>query len=83
MMVVSIKKLQDDGLRKKIQYNISMSRPGNPNPDHQLRYPNECDEKNVNRIKDITKRVTHEYELFMELKKVRLLKRTGKRRVEA
>ncbi len=75
--------MQEDGIRKMIEYNIALAHPSNPNPDHKLRYPNECDEKNVNRIKDITKRVTHESDLRLEMLAVRLLKKTGPRRIEA
>jgi len=82
-VVASAKKFQEDGLRKMIEYNISLSHPDNPNPDHKTKYPNECDAKNVNRLKDIEKRVTHEHELRLEVNKVRLLKKTGPRRTEA
>jgi len=75
--------MEEEGLRKMIEYNISTSHPQNPNPDHAIRYPNECDAKNVNRIRDIEKRVKHENDLRIEINKVRLLKRTGPRRVEA
>ncbi len=79
----SAKQFQEDGLRKKIEYVIQLSNPKSPNPDHLTRFPNECSATNVNRIKDITKRVTHEYSLWLEMKKVRLTKRTGNRRIES
>lgn len=82
-MVTSLKKMQEDGLRKMIEYNISLAHPENPNPDHKLRYPNECNAKNNNRLQDIEKRVKHENDLRMEMLKVRLLKKTGVRRIEA
>lgn len=62
----------EQGLVKKIQYNISLAK--SQNPDHKLRYPNECDIKNVNRIADITKRVTKEFQLFQEVRKLRRIK---------
>lgn len=74
---------KEDGLRKMLQYNITTSNPKNPNPDHKLRYPNECSASNTNRIADITKRVTHEHDLFLKLKEARLKKATGRRRIEA
>ncbi len=82
-MITSRKQMQEDGLRKMIEYNISLAHPSNPNPDHKSRYPNECDAKNNNRIADITKRVNHENDLRLEMLKLRLLKKTGPRRIEA
>ncbi len=67
------------GLKKKIDYQISLST--SRNPDFMVRHPNENKESNsVNWKKDIIKRVTHEEDLRQEVLAVRLAKRTGPRR---
>lgn len=76
----SNKLFQENGRKKLIAYAICTS---NTNPDHKLRYPNECDPKNTNRINDIKKRINHECDLYQAVRKTRELKRTGNRRLQA
>ncbi len=83
MVTTSTKKMEEDGLRLKIEYVMRLSNPENPNPDHLTKYPNECKKSNTNRIQDITKRVTHEFQLWKAMKDMRIAKRTGKRRISA
>ncbi len=74
---------QEVGLRKKIQYAISLSNPANPNIDCKNKHPNECSPTNQHRIEDITKRITDEHVTRLKLLAVRLQKRTGNRRIAA
>ncbi len=73
----------EQGLKIKIEYAKRLANPSNPNPDTKIRYPNECDPKNANREADIEKRITREFQSFQDVKKMRLEKRTGPRRIQA
>ncbi len=79
-MNASNKLFQKRGLEKKIEYQIGLSR--SRNPDFVVRHPNETEDKNKLGWKaDILKRVKHEESLRQEVLKVRLVKRTSKRRL--
>ncbi len=77
--VRSNKQFQDDGLRKKIQYQILLS--NSRNPDFVVRHPNELKSKNQDWKKEITNRVTQEHNVMLKLHKVRLIKKTSHRRL--
>lgn len=77
--MTSNKEMQEMGLKKNIEYQISLAR--SRNPDFVVRHPNELKAKNQDWKKEITKRVNNEESTRQALLKVRLSKRTGERRL--
>lgn len=80
MVTRSNKKFREDGLRKNLAYAITLSNPKNPNPDYKAQHPSECQASNPNRIKEITTRIKHQHDLYVQMRALRLKKATGERR---
>lgn len=69
------------GLAKKISYQKSLAT--SKNPDFVSAHPNEVSGAAKQDFTELTKRVKKEFDSFLNVKAMRLRKRTGPRRIQA